>query len=132
MAWKKQGDAYFADTFDRDALMCSMDCSIEADKAVSKSIPINSNGELSFTVNNISCYDTLNELTGCVTAATGNSGSWTISCDNAAVSKVDIVSDKLQDLQAQINALKENLEKPKVADGLRSALKTLQYKREVE
>ena len=47
-------------------------------------------------------------------------------------SRVDTVSDKLQDLQAQINALKKNLEKPKVTDGLRSALKTLQYKREVE
>lgn len=131
MAWKKQGDAYFADTFDRDALMCSMDCSIEADKAVSKGIKLTP-GELSFTVNNASFCDTLNELTGYATTTAGNTGSWTISSDNITVSGVDTVSDKLKDLQAQINALKKNLEKPKVTDGLRLALKTLHYKREVE
>ena len=132
MAWKKQGDAYFADTFDRDTMLCSMDCSIEADKAVSKGIPINSSGELSFTVNNVSCCNTLNELTGYTTATAGNIDNWTISCDNVMVNGVDTVRDKLEDLQAQINALKKNLEKPKVTNGLRSALKTLQYKREVE
>lgn len=132
MAWKKQEDAYFADTFDRDALMCSIDCAIDANKAVPKSISIDSSG-LSFTMPNVRCYDTLNEVTGYVATTADNTGNWTLSsCDTAGVSIVDTVSDKLQDLQAQINVLKKNLEKPKVTDGLRSALKTLQYKREVE
>lgn len=131
MAWKKQGDAYFADTFDRDALMCSMDCAIEDDNAVLKSIKLGPS-EFSFTVNNASYCDALNELTGYATTTAGNTGNWTVSCNNAVVSTVDTVSDKLKDLQAQINALKKNLEKPKVTDGLRLALKTLQYKREVE
>lgn len=124
MAWKKQGDAYFADTFDRDALMCSMDAAFP------------------------NCYDSvgISSVCGATSGSIGSIGEWTVAkgvnshsegdiCyvnNVATMSEIDTVSDKLKDLQAQINALKKNLEKPKVTDGLRSALKTLQYKREVE
>lgn len=108
MAWKKQGDAYFADTFDRDALMCSYDSL---------------------------CGTTRGSISGITVAKGVNSHAEGDICyvnNFATTSEVDTVSDKLKELQAQINVLKQNLEKPKAADGLRLALKTLQYKREVE
>ena len=116
MAWKRQGDAYFADTFDRDALMCSMDATFP-------------------NCNDLLCDTTCDSISGTTVAKGLNSYAETDICyvnNFATISEVDTVSDKLKGLQAQINALKKNLEKPKVTNGLRSALKTLQYKREVE
>ena len=124
----RTGEAWFGDSFDRSIALGP--------------------GELSFTVNNCAVNaDALKELTGY-----NDSGIYTItadcakgldstayalaSCDNingiAGISAVDSLTDRLDAVVAQVDALKQNFVPKKGAYELRSALKTLRYKREVE
>ena len=88
MAWKKQGDAYFADTFDRDALMCSYDslCGITRGSisgiTVAKGVNSHAEGVNSHAEGDI-CY--VNNF--------------------ATTSEVDTVSDKLKELQRKLMPL---------------------------
>lgn len=121
----RTGEAWFGDSFDRLGP-----------------------GELSFTVNNcaVNVY-ALKELTGycdsgiyTMTAdcAKGlNSTAYALaSCENSkdivSINAVDTLSDRLDVVVAQVDALKQNFVPKKGTCELRSALKTLKYKREVE
>lgn len=123
----KTGEAWFGDSFDRGISLGP--------------------GELSFTVNNCNINtDTLAELTGYCnnyTAAsadcsitsncTGYAVAKGVECDNSiCISSVDTLSDRLDVLRARIDDLEQNFVPKKGINKLRSALKTLQYKREVE
>lgn len=108
--WKKTNEAYFGDSFNRDSTLCSA-ANIHAtvdDDVATKAINWNYDGHYGI--------NTLNEL--CNYAAT--------------MTDVETVSNKFDELQAQIDDLKKKLETRKEYSELRSALKTLHYKREVE
>lgn len=124
----RTGEAWFGDSFDRNIALGP--------------------GELSFTAAACSMdMDTLNELIGY-----SNNGVYTITadcakgldstayalanCDNSknivSISAIDTLSDKLDAVMAQVDALKQNFVPKKGECKLRSALKTLSYKREIE
>lgn len=112
-AWEKTNEAWFGDTFDRSST--------------------------------IACYNTEGKhlfddccISGCdlsyspdIYTKADNSVGYTVA-KSASINQVDSLSDKIRYIQAQINDLKKNLETKKEYSELRSALKTLHYKREVE
>jgi hypothetical protein len=118
-------EEWMGDSFNRDSSICA------------------------YKVNQDSCIDTLNELTGYVTASASNYGLASHADGYATVAKgVDgtrdqkiVVNDiafdttthslkaELRELKAQIDALKKSMT---TTSKLRPALKTLQYKSEVE
>lgn len=107
--WKKTNEAWFGDTFNRDSTLCSAENIHATDDGIAaKAINWNYDGQYGI--------NTLNEL--CNYAAT--------------VNDVETVSNKFDKLQMQIDDLKKKLETRKEYSELRSALKTLHYKREVE
>lgn len=120
----RTGEAWFGDSFDRNIALGP--------------------GELSFTVNNCAATDALKELTGyndsgtyTITADCAASTAYTLAnCDNikgvVSINAVDSLTDRLDAVVAQVDALKQNFVPKKGAYELRSALKTLRYKREVE
>lgn len=124
----KTGEAWFGDSFDRSISLGP--------------------GELSITANNCSINtDALSALTGycdkytvasadcsIATNCTGYAVAKGIQVDDniSIISSVDTLSNKLNELSARIDDLKQNFVPKKGANKLRSALKTLQYKREVE
>lgn len=119
----KTGEAWFGDSFDRGISLGP--------------------GELNFTVNNCNINtDALAELTGCCNNYAVASADCAIATDCAAYAvadnsicisnSVDTLSDKLNELSARIDDLKQNFVPKKGVNKLRLALKTLQYKREVE
>lgn len=126
----KTGEAWFGDSFDRSISLGP--------------------GELSFTVNNCNINtDALSALTGycdsdsytvasadcsIATDCTGYAVAKGIQVDDniSIISSVDTLSNRLNELSARIDDLKQNFVPKKDANKLRSALKTLQYKREVE
>lgn len=115
-AWKKQDDTYFADTFDRDSA-CAYNCAI-TDAAMAKGIILSSSDNATFTCANTSWNEAaLAKISGEITN------------DYAVKSDVSSIQSQLKKLQEQIDKLKE---RPMVTSDLRSALKTLHYKREVE
>lgn len=123
----RTGEAWFGDSFDRNIALGP--------------------GELSFTVNNCAVTDAWKELAGYC-----DSGTYTITadcakgldstayalakCDNSkdivSINAVNSLTDRLDAVVAQVDALKQNFVPKKGAHELRSALKTLNYKREVE
>lgn len=120
--WKKTNEAWFGDTFDRssttacynaegkhlcDGRISTCDLSYSPDSYTKASITC----DLANTADNIVGY---------------------AIAESASVNPVESLSDKIKDIQAQIDDLKKNLETKKENSELRSALKTLQYKREVE
>lgn len=122
--WKRANEAYFGDTFDRDVTLCNAaiayDTASDSDCTAIKAINWNDNNTATFTCNDVVINkETSDSLYNCVKAY-------------AIKSDVETVSDRLYELQAQINDLKKNLEMKKENSELRSALKTLHYKREVE
>lgn len=121
-------EEWMGDSFNRDSSICA------------------------YKVNQDSCIDTLNELTGYVTASASNcyaAGSashadgygltvkGTMGTYDPKLVVNDIAFDttahnlkaELQEIRAQIDALKKSMT---TTSKLRSALKTLQYKSEVE
>ena len=123
-AWEKTNEAWFGDTFDRGATLryTTEDGNIYdmlVKNLTMSSSPIidkDSYGEVTFT---------------CDLANTADSTGYTVA-KSASINQVDSLSDKIRDIQAQINDLKKNLETRKECSELRLALKTLHYKREVE
>lgn len=127
--WKKTNEAWFGDTFDRDTTLCSY---------TTDGVGLSSNGSIAAC----NAYIPMGELTyasgsnsnaeSIFTVAKGTDGinSTKLCVDDLAINgKCESITDKLQQLQAQIDALKK---RPIVISELRSALKTLHYKREVE
>ena len=116
--WQKTGTAWFGDTFNRDMTLCNAEIAYDTalDSNCTSVKAINWNGSDSTTAT-LTCnaatidQDVLNSICG-----------W-----NSYAMK-----DNLYELQEQINNLKKKLETKKENSELRSALKTLHYKREVE
>lgn len=128
MAWKKENNAYFADSFDRDSALCYTAEAICATDANNKLYDLGS-GTLSFTINNASIN---NDVLTYATGGTGyDQGVATVS-KSFTIDGIGQVSSKIEELQAQIDNLKKNLASNKSCIGLRPALATLKYKREVE
>lgn len=125
--WKKTNEAWFGDTFDRDATLCSytidgVDLSSNSDFATCNAyIPM---GEMTYASGSNS------QAESAYTVAKGIYGINSVqSCVDSLEAKFEPITDKLKQLQAQIDSLKK---RPVVTSELRSALKTLHYKREVE
>lgn len=119
--WKKTNEVWFGDSFNRDSVLCSADIAydtaLDSDCTGIKAISWDSNSA-TLTCNNIAVNQGILDSIGYNTYATKTD--------------IDTVSDRFTDLQAQINDLKKKLETKKECSKLRSALKTLHYKREVE
>lgn len=122
--WQKTNEAWFGDTFNRDATLCYATADGSNHEMLVKSLAMSSPqiidkdayGEVTFTCDLANMADSIGYAIG----------------KNASVSQVESLSDKIRDIQAQINNLREKLETKKENSELRSALKTLHYKREVE
>ena len=115
-------DVWAGDTFTRDALNC---CYIAAtDSSIDSDI----------TATAIAHADGTATLCSGTQVLGYNDNGW-LAADKATIGTIDIKVDKstftdaIENLQAQIDALKAA---PKATNKLRPALKTLQYKREVE
>lgn len=115
--WKKTNEAWFGDTFDRSSTVACYNTEEKhlCDGRIS-TCDLSYSPD-SYTKASITC-DLANKVDTIV--------------QNASVNPVESLSDKIKDIQAQIDDLKKNLETKKENSELRSALKTLQYKREVE
>ena len=118
--WKKTNEAYFGDSFNRDSVLACCDAGSSDYGSVSKGISWNNCISTTASCNSAAITkSTPDELYG--------------YCDALAINaSIDTVSDKFYELQAQIDDLKKKLETRKEYSELRSALKTLHYKREVE
>lgn len=109
MSWKKTNEAWFGDTFDRSGVATmAYNC---ADNAA-------------YTYATATC-DSAPASKG-ISKLCINGDTYEIKAD------VSSVTNRVDELQAQIDALKENYVPKTVRNDLRSALKTLHYKREVE
>lgn len=113
---------YGGDSFNRDYAACSYVAPMQ--------------GELSFTADAACAKGVLDSLSGTCdsfTLAYGNN-SHAEGCNTISInSSVDTLSDQLGDIKARIDALEDTIKKKScAANNLRGALKTLQYKREVE
>ena len=128
MAWKKENNAYFADSFDRDSALCYTAEAISAADVNNKLYDLGS-GTLSFTINNASIN---NDMLTCATGCNSYAEGVTIVPEGFTIDGVGQVSSKIKELQAQIDNLKKNLVSTKSCSKLRLALATLKYKREVE
>lgn len=116
MSWKKTNEAWFGDTFDRSgvsamAYNCSVDSAINADNTV-------------YTYAATTCDSA--PVSKSISKICLNGDTFEIKAD------VSSITNKVDELQAQIDDLKKNYVPKTVRDDLRSALKTLHYKREVE
>ena len=121
--WKKANEAYFGDTFDRSIASCSAeiayDTALDSDCTSIKTINWNDSSVA------MACNE--------AAISKGRLDSL-CNCGNAYATKIDVetVNNRFYELQAQIDELKKKLETKKENLELRSALKTLHYKREVE
>ena len=114
--WRKTNEAWFGDTFDRNTMLCNAeiayDTALNSDYTVAKGINWNDSSEAVISKGVLDSF---------------------CNYGNAyAISETDTVSDRFYELQAQIDELRKKLETKKEDSELRSALKTLHYKREVE
>lgn len=122
----RTGEAWFGDSFDRNIALGP--------------------GELSFIANNCN-MDALTSLAGynggstyAITADCANGldstgyalAKGSSNEDIVSIKAVDTLSDRLNTVVAQVDALKQNFVPKKGVYELRSALKTLKYKREIE
>lgn len=121
MPWKKENEAYFGDTFNREATLSA--CNMVLQETA----------------------DALNSLSGACSDYTltfsNSNTNYMVSKDYNSIMKIDgsqievnstTLTDSLEKLQEQINELKRSLEPKKSVNKLRAQLVTLNYKREVE
>lgn len=134
MPYKKTNEAWFGDSFNRGPATLSFNTS--------------DGNTYTCAVNNMSIesdYDGVYSLsadiaarpdTACFTVAKGvnshaeGAKSSVYGCASVSA-EVDTLSSRLQDMQAQIDGLKEQLKKTGTTSKLRSTLKTLTYVREI-
>lgn len=119
--WKKANEAYFGDSFNRDSTVCSYAIADNDLKSITGTVDLAYDG-LSNTAyglasaNNVDLY--------C---------SGTVKANDYAIELVtDSLTTELKKIQMDIDELKKNMVPKKGVNELRSALKTLHYKREVE
>lgn len=123
--WKKANEAYFGDRFNRDSTVCCTTADENNYDTLVKS--------LSMSSPQIIDKDLHGEVTfACNLANTADIGIGYAIAENASINQVESLSDKIRGIQAQIDDLKKKLETKKENLELRSALKTLNYTREVE
>ena len=116
-SWEKTNEAWFGDTFDRSSTIACY----------------NTEGKHLFDGRISTCdlgYSPDSYTKASITCDLANKVDTIVQ--NASTNQVESLSDKIKDIQAQIDDLKKNLETKKENSELRSALKTLHYKREVE
>lgn len=115
--WKKTNEAWFGDTFDRGITLCNgelaYDTALNSDCTAIKAIGLDNNNAVTLACNDM---------------VVGKGSNYAISAN----ANVDTMRDRFNELQAQIDDLKKKLENKKENSELRSALKTLHYRREVE
>lgn len=120
MPYKKTNEAWFGDTFNRDSTYCYATADVAADTAYT--VKGLSNNSATFTCNNVTVNDSLlSGLTG---------GTSITDAISIAVTK-DELEDKISEIKARIDALEQTISTKKSGSDLRSALKTLNYKREI-
>ena len=122
--WKKANEAWFGDTFNRDTTL-----SYTTEDGSNYDMLVKS---LTMSSPQIIDKDSLGEVTFTCDLANAADDIGYAVAKNASVNQVENLSNKFEELQAQINDLKKKLEMKKECSELRSALKTLHYKREVE
>lgn len=124
---KKTNEAWFADTFNRPSTIACY--AVDGTKLFDGAI---STRDLSYGVD---CA-TEADITCSVSASANNEYALAKGATNYTPSVEFIVRDEMSNaissLQAQIDDLRQRLETKTASDELRSALKTLHYKREVE
>lgn len=127
---EKANEAYFGDTFNRDIALCSCSAEIAYDTALDsdctsiKAINWNDSGVATLACNEAAISK------GTLDSLCNYGNAYAINTN--VESESEIVSNRFYELQAQIDELKKRLETKKENLELRSALKTLHYKREVE
>ena len=128
MPYKKTNEAWFGDSFNRDNTVCAYTIANNDLQSIS-----GAPDDLTGIVNNFTITaDYAKGIdTSAIAIAKSNDSAleWK---DTVSISSVDLLSDKLENLQAQINSLKKTIEKRGVGLSIRPALKTLKYTREVE
>lgn len=115
---KKTNEAWFGDSFNRGSINAY----------------VSPSDEVCFSTSDCSINSSaLTELAGHVTTAncvTGNNSTTYTVAKGCTISAVDTLSDQLDEIKARLSALEETITiKQK---NIRSGLKTLNYKREVE
>lgn len=119
--WKKANEAYFGDTFNRDSAVCSYAITDNDLKSITGTVDL--------------AYDGLsNTAYGLASASSGDLYcSGTIKANDYAIELVtNSLTTELKKIQMDIDELKKSMVPKKENSELRSALKTLHYKREVE
>lgn len=109
MSWKKTNEAWFGDTFDRSGV---------------SAMAYNCADNTAYTYTTATC-DSAPASKG-ISKLCINGDTYEIKAD------VSSITNRVNELQAQIDDLRKNYVPKTVRDDLRSALKTLRYKREVE
>ena len=122
-AWQKTNEAWFGDTFDRDATLCSY--TVDGVKLNSTDKAMACNAYIPMDAITYASGSTSHAESAC----TATMGITMQSHIDTLEAKFEPITESLKQLQAQIDALKKRL---MVNTELRSALKTLHYKREVE
>ena len=128
-AWKKTNEAWFGDTFDRNATLCYATTDGSNYATNIKGIDLSNSGDVTFTCD--AFIPSEKTYTG-YAVAKGQTGCHEVKIcvdDIEVKGEFESITNKLHELQAQIDALKR---RQMVTSELRSALKTLHYKREVE
>lgn len=124
MSYRKTNEAWFGDTFNRDPVYCYATADVAENSVNDTSYVIKglNNNSATFTCNNVAVNDSLlNELTGRIAAT-----------DKISITATkDELEDSLSKISARIDALEQTILTKKSSSDLRSALKTLNYKREI-
>ena len=102
-------EVWAGDSFNRDATICAYDV---ATNTMSDAV-VTAKGLARANTGNLYCSSNIKDA-------------------DVTIDRCDSLSMELKKIQAQINDFKQNFVPKKDAHSLRSALKTLQYKREVE
>lgn len=132
MTWKKANEAYFGDSFNRPySVACYSANSDEVMKGYIKDCSLSLSAD---SATEVDC--TFDLATGVYGTASANSGSLycsgAVKANDYAIEGVtNNFAEEIKMIEAQINDLKQNFVPKTGANKLRSALKTLNYTREI-
>jgi hypothetical protein len=122
MNYKKTNEAWFGDSFNRDSTLCNYAIANHDLKSINSAIDLASYDGLSNTAYGVASASSSDLYCSGVVKAS----------DYAIEGVTDSFATEIKKIEAQINDLKQNFVPKKGANKLRSALKTLNYTREVE
>lgn len=128
MPYKKTNEAWFGDSFNRDNTMCTYTIANNDLQSISAALDGLTGTANNFTIT-ADCAKGIDTSAIATVKSNDSALEWK---DTVSISLVDLLSDKLENLQAQIDNLKKTIEKRGVGLSIRPALKTLKYQREVE